>query len=182
MQKLTFLILLITGQRGQFIVALDLINMEMSEKIVTFKINRNDMKQGRPGYKPGLVRIRKYEDNSELCVVTLLKEYLEKTTECRGNETKKIITTKKPFRPVSRDTVSRWVKKLLKATGIDTTEFGVGSTRAASSSKTSRLGVPLEEIMSAAGWSQASTFTNFYKKEVSKQCMQDAVLSVAADQ
>ena len=180
-QKLIFLILLITGQRGQFIVALDLSNMKMSEKIVTFKINRNDLKQGRPGYKPGLVRIRKYEDNSELCVVTLLKEYLEKTAECRGDETKIFITTKKPFRPASRDTVSRWVKKLLKATGVDTAEFGAGSTRAASSSKASRLGVPLEEIMSAAGWSQASTFTKFYKKEVSKQGMQDAVLSVAAD-
>ena len=177
-QKLIFLILLITGQRGQFIFALDLNNTEITDEKITFKIENSDFKQGRPGYKPGLVTIKRYHVNQELCTVTLLEEYLKRTADYRGDLTKIFITTKRPFRPVSWDTVSRWIKSLLREAGVDTTEFGAGSTRAASSSKASCQGVPLQEIMSAAGWSQASTFTRFYKKEVREPRMSDAVLSV----
>ena len=177
-QKLIFLILIITGQRGQFIVALDINNMEISETTAQFKVDNKDLKQGRPGYKPGLVKIQKYVDNQELCVVTLLQEYMKRTAHVREDITKVFITTTKPFRPVSRDTVSRWVKALLKAAGINTAEFGAGSTRAASSSKANKLGVPLEEIMASAGWSQVSTFSRFYKKEIIRNCMPKAALSV----
>ena len=60
----------------------------------------------------------------------------------------------------------------------DTTEFGDGSMCVASSSKASNLCVPLEEILSAAGRSQAFTFTKIYRKEVIKTCMPETVLYV----
>ncbi|GFO41893.1 histone-lysine N-methyltransferase SETMAR [Plakobranchus ocellatus] len=50
--------------------------------------------------------------------------------------------------------------------GIDVTIFTAHSTRAASTSKALKAGVPLTTIMSVAGWSQSSTFARFYKKDV----------------
>ena len=45
--------------------------------------------------------------------------------------------------------------------GIDTSVFKAHSTRAASSSKASNQGVPLEEILLMADWSGQSTFLKF---------------------
>ena len=56
----------------------------------------------------------------------------------------------KPFSPVSRDTISRWVKTIMPRAGIDTTKFKPHSTRAASTSAASRNAVPLENILTAA--------------------------------
>ena len=146
-----FLILITSGQRGQIIPALSLENMEEQED--------------RPGYRPGLLRLLSYEDRS-ICVATYLKEYLARTNDLRKNTDKVFLTTRKPYKPVSRDTVSRWVKSLLQAAGIDTTEFGAGSTRSAASSKASSEGVPLDQILEAAGWSQETTFTRWYNKSI----------------
>ena len=44
--------------------------------------------------------------------------------------------------------------------------FGAGSMRAAASSKAIGKGVPLIDIMKAAGWTRASTFTKWYNKDV----------------
>ncbi|GFN77514.1 recombinase cre [Plakobranchus ocellatus] len=53
---------------------------------------------------------------------------------------------------------------LLSGKGIDVKIFTAHSTRAASTSGALKAGVPLTTIMSAAGWSQSSTFAKFYKK------------------
>ena len=164
-KKTVFLILITSGQRGQIIPALSLENMEEQEDGFVFKIDNKFLKQGRPGYRPGLLRLLSYEDRS-ICVATYLKEYLARTNDLRENTDKVFLTTRKPYKPVSRDTVSRWVKSLLQAAGIDTTEFGAGSTRSAASSKASSEGVPLDQILEAAGWSQETTFTKWYNKSI----------------
>ena len=139
--------------------------MEEQENGFVFKIENKFLKQGRPGYMPGLLRLLSYEDRS-ICVATYLKEYLARTNDLRKNTDKVFLTTRKPYKPVSRDTVSRWVKSILQAAGIDTTEFGAGSTRSAASSKASSEGVPLDQILEAAGWSQETTFARWYNKSI----------------
>ena len=106
-QKLIFILLLITGQRGQFITALDIQGMIRTSEGFHFKINNQDIKQGRPGYRLGLVTIKPYEHDRELCPVALLNEYLHRTENliahrsnsilrviCGDNMTKKLIRFK----------------------------------------------------------------------------------------
>ena len=130
---------------------------------ITFKILNKDLKQDRPGYKPEVLELQSFPEK-EVCVVNHLQLDLKKTEAIRGDITRVFITSKNPYKPASRDTISRWVKSLLQQTGISTTEFAAGSTRAAASSKASRAGVPLEDILKSGGWNRQSTFTRWYKR------------------
>ena len=57
---------------------------------------------------------------------------------------------------MSRDTVSRWVKSVLKTSGIDVSVFKPHSTRSASTSKAKLSDVPLPDILAKAGWKSDS--------------------------
>ena len=176
-KKVIFLILITSGQRGQVITALDLEQMVCSVGKVTFKIFNKDLKQGRPGYKPNLLELRSFSEK-EVCVVHLLHLYLKKTETIRGDISKVFITSKKTYKAASRDTISHWVKSLLQQTGVNTTEFAAGSTRAAASSKASRAGVPLEDILKSGGWSRQSTFTRWYKKDIKRSSAPEMAVAV----
>ena len=178
--KVVMLILLTTSKRGQIIPALDLNDMIESEDSFHFRIPCTQLKEGRPGYKPKLIKLSKFSDQN-ICVVYHLKEYLRRTQDIRGEVRQVFITAKKPHRPVSRDTVSLWVKETLKRCGVDTNEYAAGSTRADSSSKAKQKGVPLDEILEAGVWSRATTFTAWYNKKLvrSGSSVAEAVLNWA---
>ena len=53
----------------------------------------------------------------------------------------------------------------LNGAGVDTAQFRVHSTRAASTPAALSSGVPMDVVLRAAGWSSESTFTRFYRKE-----------------
>jgi len=52
----------------------------------------------------------------------------------------------------------------MQQTGIDTTKVKPHSTHAASTSATQRNAVPLESILSAAGWKSGFGFAKYYNK------------------
>ena len=66
--------------------------------------------------------------------------------------------------------------------GIDTEVYKPHSTRATSTSKAKEKHIPLENIMAAAMWNNASTFAKFYDKEIVEQDsgpgLVDAILNV----
>jgi hypothetical protein len=68
----------------------------------------------------------------------------------------------KPHKPVSKDTIRRWILIVLKLAGIDTSKFKAHSVIHAVSSKANILGIPLTEILSKAGWTGSTTFEKFY--------------------
>ena len=107
--KLVTLMSLVTAQRGKTIHYLTLKDMVASETSVTFIISR-PIKQSKPGSKPTVVKFVAYPDNPNICVVTALKAYLERASTLREGAQKLFVSYSKPFKPVSRDTVSRWVK------------------------------------------------------------------------
>ena len=175
--KLAMLILLITGHRGQSLIALNILNMKVNKSNYEFIISNKDLKQGRPGYKPETIKLKAYPVDRRLCVYTYMKAYLDKTENVRGSTTQLFLTLKKPYKGVSRDTISRWLKNVLRLSGIDITHFKPGSTRAASTSKASQEGASIDELLKAAGWSNESTFVKYYKKQVlNKKSMADFVL------
>ena len=67
---------------------------------------------------------------------------------------------------MSRSIISRWVKEVIKAAGTNVAKFKPLSTRSASTSEVSLCSVPLDQIMSAAGWTLATTFDRFYNKPI----------------
>ena len=177
-KKLVFMILIVTGQRGQVIIAMVLKDMSIGQNYIKFRISNLALKQGRPGYKPEPLTIRSYELDENLCPVVLLKEYLQRTEKIRGEVSKLFLSTTKPHRAASRDTISRWTKSVLRDTGVDVSEFAAGSTRASATSAPLGKGVTLDEIMTSAGWSRATTFSKWYKKKVTRNVryLSDALL------
>jgi len=90
-------------------------------------------------------------------------EYLDRTAALRKS-TQLFISTLAPHGPISRDTLSRWIKDTLIKSGIDMSIFTPHSTRSASTSAAAKGRVPLSTILKTAGWSNANTFNNYYKK------------------
>ena len=54
----------------------------------------------------------------------------------------------------------------MKDTGINTSVFKPHSTRAVSTATAQRAYVNINEIMKAAGWSNAATFAKYYNKPI----------------
>ena len=144
---------------------LNLENMISTESQITFMMSK-PITQTKAGVQSVHVKFTSYPADPALCVVTTLKEYVARTKDLRGHCKQLFISYLKPFYPVSRSTVSRWVKEVMKAAGINVAKFKPHSTRAASTSKASLCSVPLDQIMSAAGWTSATTFARFYNKPI----------------
>ena len=62
--------------------------------------------------------------------------------------------------------LSRWLKTALSLAGIDSTVYTGHSFRSASTWKASHLGVPMDTILSTAGWKNSGTSFKFYKNDV----------------
>ena len=158
--KLSVLILLVSGQRGQTVHLLNINYMVFSNNCYTFQLVEH-LKQSRPGVNNPLVKLTAFEDKT-LCVISTLKEYLTRTQNLRGSERQLFVSYQRSFRKVSRDTISRWVKTVLTDSGIDTSRFKPHSTRAASTSTANNTSVSLDDIFHTAGWCSESTFAKYY--------------------
>ena len=57
---------------------------------------------------------------------------------------------------------------MLGLAGIDCAIYTAHSTRAVSTSTASAAGMSISDIMTAAGWSQESTFVKYYKMNINE--------------
>ena len=112
--------------------------------------------------------MRVYSVDKCLCVITYLQEYVKKTESVRARHDALWLSYCKPFKLVSRDTISRWVKNVLKKAGINTKIFGAHGTRVTSTSAAESGNTPINTMTDAAGWSSESTFRKFYYKPIQK--------------
>ena len=127
-------------------------------------LERLVLKTTRPGHHLSEVTIAAYEE-PELCLLTTIGEYLRKTKDFRTSVTNQLfLTTIKPHKPVSRDTISRWIKLVIKQSGLDVTIYTPHSTRSATTSAAKNAGLPMTEILKSAGWTNENTFYRFYHK------------------
>ena len=103
--------------------------------------------------------------------MTTLKVYLDKTRHIRGTERMLFIIT--PHKAVGSQTIGRWIQLTLSESGnsgIRTDKFTAHST-CSSCSAASKMGVPIERIMKAAGWCRSSTFAQYYDKPTEDTCI-----------
>ena len=76
------------------------------------------------------LKLRMFKEEPSLCVVRCLKSYLRRTKDLRSSDNL-LISYLKPHKAVSKQTISRWIKKVMFEAGIDTNVFKSHSTRAA---------------------------------------------------
>ena len=125
----------------------------------------DQVKRSAPHRKQPVLKLSVFKENTKLCVASVLEEYIHRTKELRTG-TKLFVTYIAPHNAVSRDTISRWIRMIMEAAGIDIKRFAPHSTRAASTSKAASVNVPLNTILETAGWCRETTFTKFYKRQV----------------
>ena len=124
------------------------------------------LKTTRPGVHIQPLEYWEFEDNANICVNNNLNEYVERTRQLRKRRSQLLISYVKPYAPVSKSIIARWCKVVLGKAGIDITMFGAHSVRSASTSAAKRKGLPIEIIISAAGWSNESTCERYYNKKL----------------
>lgn len=163
--KTVLLVALLSGQRCQTVHALTVSGMRITNDTVHFEIAKL-LKTSKPGRHQGHLEFKSYPVDERLCVVTCLRQYLKLTEPIRTGHDPLWLSYTKPFKPVSRDTVSRWIKNVLEKAGVNTKVFSAHSTRAAATSAACSNNVSINTIMDAAGWSRESTFRKFYDKPV----------------
>ena len=156
------LMAILSGERCQTIHALTTKDMKASNNKVMFIVN-DLLKTTKPSKECTKLEFLSFYEDPRICVVRYLSEYLERTKNMRHDHHKLLVSYQKPHRPVSTDTVSRWLKIELKFAGIDTSTFSAHSTRAASTSAAKAQKLSITTIMASAGWSSESTFTKYYK-------------------
>ena len=129
-------------------------------------------KHSRPGKSRTEISYRNYAPDPKLCIIECLSVHVGiRKTKADSKLCQQLLITygKPPHKGVSKDTTARWVKEILKNSGIDTSVFKPHSTRSASTSKALASGVPIDVILKHGNWSQISTFYRYYQKEIEEQ-------------
>lgn len=176
-KKVVMLLLLCTAQRGQTVWLMKRSGLRWTE--FGARVNMDcQLKHNQPGEPLSTIKIYEYPRNRNICPVYTLKAYVARTKPLRGRIDQIFITTTKPFRPVARNTISGWVKKMLSASGIDTTKYASHSTRAASTSAAIASGINVNTLMKQASWKCAQTFAVHYNKPI--EDLQDSVTNTVA--
>lgn len=165
-KKLVTLIALCTGHRIQTISLLKVSNINILPNEIIIKVPEN-IKTSAPGRSQPLLLLPFYNKNPKICPASTLHYYLQVTNSFRNKNNSLFLTFKKPYRTASSDTISRWIKTTLEASGINISMFSSHSTRHASTSKAACQGVNIDVIRQSAGWSHnSSTFARFYNRPI----------------
>ena len=174
--KLSTILALLMSQRAQTIHSLNIEYMKKEPDKITF-VFPTLLKNSRPGHHLKPIPIKSYQLDKKLCPVELINTYLDKTASIRGEESKLMISFKKPHKRVTQKTISRWFKISLKLVGIDTDVFKGHSIRSAASIAAKIQGAQMTDILSIAGWSNEETFARYYNKDILvDNAIQDSVL------
>ena len=164
--KTVMLVLVVSGQRPQIISKLHVDRMDVSASQFTFRMLPSDFKQGTRGSYPEELVFRKFPGDKRICIYTYLAEYLKRTLDIRGKCKSLFLTVGTPHKEPSVATISRWIKSVLRNSGVNTHEFKPASVRTAVASKVALKGVSISSILKLGGWTRESTFTKYYKKPI----------------
>jgi len=174
-KRLVTLLALGSAQRGQTLHLLKLEKLRRMGEDLRLEI-LDLIKGSRPGKAQPLTPLRYFREEVTRCIATNLDAYLAATTTLREEQRGPLfLTTTKPHKPATRETLRRWVTDTLLDCGIDQ-RFRPHSTRHAVTSTALRKGADLPTILKAAGWSQASTFAAHYHRPVRTDLFSKVIL------
>lgn len=164
-KKILMLLMLITGHRLQTIALIKtdsiIIGPDEIQIFITDRIKTSGTRAEQP-----VLHIPYFLEKPELCVASALLHYLERTANLRENSLEYLfISLKEPYKNISKQTLARWIKNVLKEAGVNVSLFSAHSVRHASTSMALRNGISVDVIRKTAGWSASSnTFAKFYNR------------------
>ena len=96
-----------------------------------------------------------------ICITALLEHF-----QLKGTNDQLLIDYQKPHKPVSTNTISRWIKTVLNKAERDTSLYKAHSTKEAVTSAAQRKQVSIDTILAALGCSTMNSFAQFYSKPI----------------
>ena len=163
--KCVMLLALASMQRVQTLHSIDIDNVLFTDGFVSIPIFKL-LKHFRAKSHKLVVTLKFFEENPAICPALTLKHYIERTRLIREQYKQLFISFQKPYKPVSKSTLSRWITTVMEEAGLDVSHYRAHSTRAASSSSARDSNVPIDDIIKIAGWSNAKIFNKFYDKVI----------------
>ena len=159
--KTAALIALSSSDRGQTLHLAKLCNMLIEKDCIKFVIKERT-KSTRKVLRPTIITCISCKDLPELDVAKCVSVYIEKFSQYRPDNVENLFLSWKTKRAVSRQTIARWLKIVLKIAGIDTSIFTAHCFRGAGLSKAYNKGTPMDKIIAAGNWSNAQIFKQYY--------------------
>ena len=164
-QKLVMLLALGTGFRVQNLAFLKLDDIISTQAGVQLKVT-DLIKTSKAGKTCPHAYLPFFTSRPKICIAKTIIYYINRTENIRENAKNLILTIRSPHGPASKETISRWIKDVLKICKIDE-QFKSHSTRHASTSKAYRAGLDINIIKQAATWSENSAiFSKFYHRQL----------------
>lgn len=176
-RKLAILLAVTSMLRISELVAIDRQSVNITENEASFALLKP-----RKAQKEGAlhnISIKGFTDSPKLCPVNCLGHYIFQTDPLRNryNGRNLFIATIRPYKGITGSSLGRWIKAMLAEAGVNTSSFTAHSTRSASASKAARSGVPIDTILKTAHWSNESTFSKFYRRDVESQNITETILN-----
>ena len=109
-----------------------------------------------------------FVEDPRLCIVTVLKEYIQRIEQLRKSQ-KLFVTYTKPYNHPAISTLSNWIKLVLQLAAVNVKLFKTHSTRSSSTSAALEAGVAENTILKSAGWTNESIYRKFYNRPVTVQ-------------
>ncbi|CAG8679794.1 2612_t:CDS:2, partial [Dentiscutata heterogama] len=166
-KKTAFLLAITTGSRPSDLCRLDMTSISRSRGGINIKCimpKEAKISTAKGGNKRSkIVFIGKYDDEPLLCPLTTLNCLKERIDHLNiPTESKKhlFISSRIPHKPVSVDTISRWIKEILHLSNPDLT---AKDTRALSAFFAQNAGVDLPTILALGNWSSNEVYQRFYQ-------------------
>lgn len=176
-KKTVTILALATAHRVQTLQKINVNNIEVHSNHMLVKIP-NLIKTSRLGTTQPCLNIPFFRQRPEICPADSLLAYVNMTKTIRSHD-QLFISFKKPFKAVTSQTISRWIKETLSESGIDTSMFSAHSTRHAATSTALRSGVSIDLIRKTAGWSGSSkVFAKFYNREIVSEDTNEFAISI----
>lgn len=167
--KTLALVALSCSDRCQTLHKMDIENVHFEESQINFVIYKY-LKTTRARKKPQVVKCVR-TDVPALDVCLYVSTYMTRTLAFRAKAVKAGLPKPKQLflswqtgKPVTKQSLTRWLKMILDISGIDTTKYSAHSYRGAGLSEAHTRGASMTQIMEAGNWKNASTFNTFYNK------------------
>ena len=179
--KLVMLMALTRPSRSADLTSLSVSRCQFKPEGVSF-LPSGLAKQSRLGKPVTEIFFASFPNNIELCPVEMLRRYQAVTSLLKKESDQLLVAIVKPHKPVAACTIARWLKEVLKLSGIDVSMFTAHSTRSASASAAADSGVTTSDILKAADWSTESVFRCFYYRPTHNPLYGRAVLSSSSSE
>ena len=112
----------------------------------------------------GCVNVSSFPDKPSICPVLSIKDYLVRTALLRlADANKMFIQLRKPHKPVSSQTLARWMTNIVADAGVDNSMFCQHNTCSASAAWL-ETGTKKMSVAQICRYTQWSNFTNTYRK------------------